>query len=56
MALALVGDDLYAATGTSGGIYRIQGLGEDEPEVTMIYAREDLRRVWRRHTRWAASR
>ncbi len=44
MALAPAGDDLYAATGSSGGIYRIQGLAANDPEVTMIYAREDMRR------------
>jgi len=43
MALAVAGSDLYAATGSSGGIYRIKGLAEGKPEVTMIFAREDLR-------------
>ncbi|HEY3376920.1 MAG TPA: SpoIVB peptidase S55 domain-containing protein, partial [Armatimonadota bacterium] len=43
LALALVGDDLYAATGPAGGIYRIAPAHDPTPVVTPIYAREDMR-------------
>ncbi|HEY3418136.1 MAG TPA: hypothetical protein VGM23_14760, partial [Armatimonadota bacterium] len=42
-ALKVVGDDLYASTGPAGGIYRITEPAGDDPEVTAIFAREDLR-------------
>ena len=42
-ALEMVGDDLYATTAPSGGIYRIQGPASMSPEITAIYAREDQR-------------
>jgi len=43
MALAMAGDDLYAATAPQGGIYRITAPGTPDAEITTIYAREDLR-------------
>ena len=43
LALALLGDDLYAATSLSGGIYRIIAPAGADPDVTIIYAREDTR-------------
>ena len=43
LALALLGDDLYAATGMAGGIYRISTPAGADPDVTAIYAREDTR-------------
>ncbi len=43
LALQMVGDDLYAATGPAGGIYRITDPAGQEPEVTPIFAREDQR-------------
>ncbi len=42
-ALKIVGDDLYAATGLAGGIYRISSPAGIAPDVTAIYAREDQR-------------
>ena len=42
-ALQLVGNDLYAATGPAGGIYRISKPTSATPEVTAVFAREDLR-------------
>ncbi|MHB9025161.1 MAG: SMP-30/gluconolactonase/LRE family protein [Armatimonadota bacterium] len=42
-ALKVIGNDLYASTGPAGGIYRISDLTADDPEVTAIFAREDLR-------------
>lgn len=42
-ALQMVGDDLYAATGLAGGIYRISAPASATPDVTIVYAREDLR-------------
>ncbi len=57
MALALVGDDLYAATGSSGGIFASRVWRKIEPEITMIYAREDLRHTSGGGTTcWAANR
>jgi len=43
LALQMVGNDLYAATGPAGGIYRIVNPASKEPEVIPIFAREDLR-------------
>lgn len=43
LALALSGNDLYAGTGPVGGIYRISNPTTQQPEVTAIYARQDLR-------------
>ena len=43
LALALLGDELYAATSLAGGIYRISAPAGADPEVTAIYAREDTR-------------
>jgi len=43
MSLALAGDDLYAATGPTGGIYRIQHPASADPDVIQIFARQDLR-------------
>ncbi len=41
LAMQCVGDTLYAATGTSGGIYRILHPASTEPETTVVFARED---------------
>ena len=42
-ALQFVGNDLYAATGPAGGIYRISRPNAADPDVTAIFARQDLR-------------
>jgi len=42
-ALKVVGNDLYAATGPTGGIYRITDPAGATPEATVVFAREDLR-------------
>lgn len=44
-ALKMVGDELYAATGLAGGIYRISNPAGANPDVTTIYAREDIRTI-----------
>ncbi len=43
LALAMLGEDLYAATGLAGGIYRINAPASSDPDVTIVYAREDMR-------------
>ncbi len=43
LSLQMVGDDLYAATGPAGGIYRISQPTSMEAEVTAVFAREDAR-------------
>ncbi|HOF86989.1 MAG TPA: SpoIVB peptidase S55 domain-containing protein [Armatimonadota bacterium] len=43
LALQMLGDDLYAATGPAGGIYRITKPQTQDAEVTAVFAREDLR-------------
>jgi hypothetical protein len=43
LALQMVGDDLYAATGPAGGIYRITQPESQLAEVTAVFAREDQR-------------
>ena len=43
LALKIVGDTLYAATGPAGGIYRITQPAGQQPDVIAIYAREDKR-------------
>lgn len=43
LALQMLGDDLYAATGPAGGIYRIAQPDTQDAEVTAVFAREDLR-------------
>ena len=43
LAMRMVGDDLYVATGPAGGIYRVSNPAGQDVEVTAIFAREDLR-------------
>jgi hypothetical protein len=45
-ALKLLGNTLYAATGPSGGIYRIADPTSEDPEITVVYAREDMRNAF----------
>jgi len=42
-ALQLTDNYLYAATGPAGGIYRISHPAGADPEITAIFARQDLR-------------
>jgi len=43
LAMRMVGNDLYVATGPAGGIYRVSNPAGQDFEVTSIFAREDLR-------------
>jgi len=43
LAMRMVGDDLYAATGPAGGVYRISNPAGQDVEVTPIFVREDQR-------------
>jgi len=43
LAMRMVGDDLYAATGPAGGVYRISNPAGQDVEVTPIFVREDHR-------------
>lgn len=43
LAMRMVGNDLYVATGPAGGIYRVSNPAGQDFEVTAIFAREDLR-------------
>lgn len=42
-ALKMVGNDLYVVTGPTGGIYRVVNPAGQEPESTIIFARDDMR-------------
>ena len=42
-AMKFIGNTLYVATGPTGGIYRISNPAGQDPEATIIFAREDLR-------------
>ncbi|MHB9130676.1 MAG: SpoIVB peptidase S55 domain-containing protein [Armatimonadota bacterium] len=43
LSLKVAGNDLFAATGPAGGIYHIINPAGQDPEVAVVFAREDAR-------------